>query len=441
MVEPAPKGDSTTRRRVLRGALLGSGAVAGTALVGGQAQAQTVDATAIHQTGDETKTGELTLVPSAPNARALVLKAAAGQSANLQEVQRSDGDVAAAWGKTGNLMVFGTDGSNPRPFEFWVRRNGVLNPTGPSVYINYGGHLRMLSSLVVSGRTVASNADPVVLPSQASYMLGVWSDVTPGSPVMVVRPNSDLSPVFWGLDTWGYRRMQIDANGTLRWAPAGTGNSQSQAGVVANNVATDASLGRETVNGAPALSLTGAPLAITPASPTSKSLIIQTLTGQTADVINVLDPTQGNLFRVSRAGGVYTVANPSRVSGVFQSTNASGVYVGSESNNRFSIITDNKFRSRWENNGNIGLNGNMASYGGGVGVIAIANAVTPPTADPSGGFVLYGTGGYLAIRSPNGDVFDTTKQPAIASPTLDAASLKAAIDSIRSVLQKLGATS
>ena len=441
MVGQAPDSHSTTRRRVLRGALLGSGAVAGTALAGGQAHAQTVDPTAIHQTGDDTKTGELTLVPSAPNARALVLKGAAGQSANLQEVQRSDGDVAAAWGKTGNLMVFGTDNSNPRPFEFWVRRNGVLSPTGPSVYINYGGHLRMLSSLVVSGRTVASSADPVVLPSQAAYMFGLWSDVTPGNPAMVVRPNSDLSPVFWGLDSWGYRRMQVDANGTIRWAPAGTGNSQSLPGVVANNAVTDATLGRETVNGAPALSVTGAPLAITPASPASKGLLIQTLTGQTADVINVLDPTQGNVFRVTRAGGVYTVAHPARVSGVFQSGNTTGVTLGSESNHRFSILTDNKFRSRWENDGNIGLNGNIASYGGGVGVIAIANAVTPPTTNPSGGFVLYGMNGYLAIRSPNGDVFNTTKQPAIASPSPDAASLKEAIDSIRSVLQKLGATS
>jgi hypothetical protein len=155
----------------------------------------------------------------------------------------------------------------------------------------------------------------------------------------------------------------------------------------------------------------------------------------------VLDPTQGHVFRVSRSGGVYTVAHPNRVAGVFQSSNTVGVTLGSESNHMFSILTNNKFRSRWENDGNIGLNGNMASYGGGIGVIAIANAVTPPATNPSNGFVLYGTNGYLAIRSSNGDVFNTTKQPAIASPSLEAPSLKEAIDSIRVVLQRLGATS
>jgi hypothetical protein len=396
------------------------------------------DPTALHISGDETKAGELILTPLAAGSKALVLRAAAAQVADVHQIQRSDGQVQAAWGKTGGLTIFGVDQANPRPFEMWVKQNDILNPTGPSVYINYGGHLRMLSSLSVSGHTLAGTDDPVILPSNAPHMLSLWSDVTPGNPVMVVRPNSDTSPTVWSLDTFGYRRFQIDATGTLRWAAPGSGNSESQIALVGNNAPTDAALGRATVNGAPALSVTGAPLAITPASVGAQSLVIQTVAGQTADVINVLDVTQGQVFRVTRLGGIYTVAHPNRVSGVFQSSNTVGVTIGSESNHMFSILTNNMFRTRWEKDGNIGLNGNMYSYGNGVGVIAVANAGQLPSTNPAGGFIMYGTGGYLNIRSSTGAVFDTTRGPAIDSPTANVDSLKVAVDGIRVSLQKLG---
>ncbi|MGI8807514.1 MAG: hypothetical protein ACR2KK_06680 [Acidimicrobiales bacterium] len=438
---PADTPDAlVSRRRLVGGAIAAGAATAGSLLLSsGPAHAE-FDPTAIHQTGAETKTGELTLTPDQAGSKALVLRAAPGQAADLSQVQRSDGDVQAAWNKTGGLTVFGVDNTNPRPFEMWVRRNGVLNPTGPSVYINYGGHLRMLSSLVVSGRTLANTADPVVLPSNAAYMFGLWSDVSPGNPVMVVRPNSESSPNMWGLDHWGYRRMQIEGDGTLRWAPRGTGNIESKPGLVSNNAPTDAALGRAVVNGMPTLSVTGAPFAITPSGTNKPSLLIQTVANQTSDVVNVLDPTQGNVFRVTRLGGVYTIAHPNRVSGVFQSSNTVGVTIGSESNHMFSILTNNKFRTRWENNGNIGLNGNMSTFGDGIGVIGVANAVEPPLKSPSGGFILYAAEGYLRVRSSTGDVFDTTKQPAIPSPDDNPVSLKQAVDTIRVALQKLGVT-
>lgn len=54
-------------------------------------------------------------------------------------------------------------------------------------------------------------------------------------------------------------------------------------------------------------------------------------------------------------------------------------------------------------NGNLGFNTNT-QYGSGVGVIALANANTDPTTNPTGGGVLYTSGGALKYRGSSGTV-------------------------------------
>lgn len=54
-------------------------------------------------------------------------------------------------------------------------------------------------------------------------------------------------------------------------------------------------------------------------------------------------------------------------------------------------------------NGNVGFNTN-SQYGSGIGVIALANANTDPTTNPSGGGVLYVSGGALKYRGSSGTV-------------------------------------
>jgi len=44
------------------------------------------------------------------------------------------------------------------------------------------------------------------------------------------------------------------------------------------------------------------------------------------------------------------------------------------------------------------------SLGGGAGVISIANATTAPTTDPSGGGILYCSGGALVFRGSSGTI-------------------------------------
>lgn len=69
---------------------------------------------------------------------------------------------------------------------------------------------------------------------------------------------------------------------------------------------------------------------------------------------------------------------------------------------------DNKFETivvfqRLAAGGNIGMR-TTSQFGGGQGVIAIANVVTAPTANPSGGGILYVEGGALKYRGSNGAV-------------------------------------
>lgn len=59
--------------------------------------------------------------------------------------------------------------------------------------------------------------------------------------------------------------------------------------------------------------------------------------------------------------------------------------------------------------GNVGF-GTTSQFGGGEGVIAIANASVVPTVNPAGGGILYVHGGALKYRGPSGEI--TTIAPA-----------------------------
>ena len=109
-----------------------AGWLPGSLLASGPALAAFVDPLAVHQTGDDLKTGELTLQPVDASSRALVLKATAAQEEDLFQVQREDGEVEAAWGATGGLTLFGGDADNPRPFEVWVDGTASRSPQAPA---------------------------------------------------------------------------------------------------------------------------------------------------------------------------------------------------------------------------------------------------------------------------------------------------------------------
>ena len=65
---------------------------------------------------------------------------------------------------------------------------------------------------------------------------------------------------------------------------------------------------------------------------------------------------------------------------------------------------------------NVMLFSQSGNYGGGSGVLGIANCTTAPTTNPTGGGVLYSTLGALAWRDPSGNVV-TVKDGGLLLPT------------------------
>ena len=76
--------------------------------------------------------------------------------------------------------------------------------------------------------------------------------------------------------------------------------------------------------------------------------------------------------------------------------------------------------------------------GSGVGVIGVGNAATQPSGTPSGGFILWSSGGAPKWKTAGGVVGSLYPVSPIASPTANAASLKVAVDAIIAALVDLG---
>jgi len=74
--------------------------------------------------------------------------------------------------------------------------------------------------------------------------------------------------------------------------------------------------------------------------------------------------------------------------------------LGSGTYRSIALLLGATIQHSFEANGNIGMR--IASYGGGVGVLAIGNAGTNPTTNPVGGGVLYATGGALRWLGSSG---------------------------------------
>lgn len=84
---------------------------------------------------------------------------------------------------------------------------------------------------------------------------------------------------------------------------------------------------------------------------------------------------------------------------------AAGVGFWNYQNGPIMFATNNAERFRVEKDGNIGINyAGAQTYGSGTKVIMIANATTDPTANPTGGGILYVSGGALKYRGSSGTV-------------------------------------
>ena len=106
--------------------------------------------------------------------------------------------------------------------------------------------------------------------------------------------------------------------------------------------------------------------------------------------------SQNTIIGYATGGGITSGANNTIIGSLLSSlTNYSNSI----------IIADGAGHRRFnaDSSGNIGLNG-FDQYGSGAGVVFIANAVTPPTTNPTGGGILYVDAGALKYRGSSGTV-------------------------------------
>lgn len=77
--------------------------------------------------------------------------------------------------------------------------------------------------------------------------------------------------------------------------------------------------------------------------------------------------------------------------------------IGSATGVPLALATNSVNRITIQQNGNIAINGTSPNFGGGVLVVHIADATTTPSTFPTGGGILYASGGALRWRGPSTD--------------------------------------
>lgn len=109
------------------------------------------------------------------------------------------------------------------------------------------------------------------------------------------------------------------------------------------------------------------------------------------------------IFSSSYAGTLMGLARADMVE-LFATNGVSSMLFNCAGGAPIVFATNNTERMRLVSDGNIGLLGVNAQFGGGANVIGIANATTVPTTNPTGGGVLYVESGSLKFRGSSGTV-------------------------------------
>jgi len=135
---------------------------------------------------------------------------------------------------------------------------------------------------------------------------------------------------------------------------------------------------------------------------TTESLGFEIGTGRTGSAASFVDLVGDTTYSDYGARFVRQGGGANTGSGL-QHRGTGALFLTAEDAGFITFNTSNLERMRVTSNGNVGVN--TTSFGASsVGVIAIANATTVPTGNPTGGGVLYVEAGALKYRGPSGTV-------------------------------------
>jgi hypothetical protein len=194
------------------------------------------------------------------------------------------------------------------------------------------------------------------------------------------------------------RRLVIYTDGKLEWGDGTTTRDTNLYRELAGQLRTDSALRVGTNLGVGASPSATARLTVTNSAAGQLAAFTRTATGDSAPLVVFLagDTTTAQAIGVSVSGDAVNRfgLDPTGKLTWGDGTNARDAELYRSSANV--LATDHWFRATQ------GLRINTTSLGGGVGVLAMANATTAPTSNPTGGVVMYVSNGRVKIRQPDG---------------------------------------
>ena len=307
-----------------------------------------------------------------------IIRAAVSQSANLLEIQNSASSILSRFSSSGQF----------------VSDQQTYIGSGATSISNARFNLATGSASVV-GQVVRGAAnqleDTIEIQNSAGTSIGGFSGV--------------------GQVFTGSTNPITTSTGGATTATSGTGTVATITTTSAHSLATG---DRVTVAGVTPTGYNGT-FIVTGTPTTTTFTYANTTTGSQTVAGTVRVDAQASITSRSAATvGLLVRAAASQSSNPFEVQNSSGTVIanitsaggvratGTLQGSTISAVTDGSTIATLSASGNVQFRG-AASYGGGVGVIGIANATTAPTSNPTGGGLLFVNAGALQYRGTSGN--------------------------------------
>jgi hypothetical protein len=201
------------------------------------------------------------------------------------------------------------------------------------------------------------------------------------------------------------------ASGAFFWNQAGVGPTISGVQLEVRTGATGAQA-RTALFSSTGLAVTGALSSTTGANFATSSGNVGIGTSSPTEKLDVTGtvkatafsgPINGTVGAMTPASGAFTTASASTSVTTPLVTNAGTLALSATGANIITAATNGSERARIDSAGNVGI-GTTDQFGGGAGVVGIANAGTVPASNPTAGGILYVEGGALKYRGSSGTV-------------------------------------
>lgn len=342
--------------------------------------------------------GDLTVALQSASSIGLIIKGAASQTGNLQEWQNSSGTALARIGSTGSFTTSGAISI----------ANGVLTFSNENTYSLVFAQAATPTNqpiFIIRQRNTTQTGDIIQYQNSASTNLGgsnINAQIYTGStaPINVATGGATTAASGTGttatITTTSAHGLAVGDLVTVAGVtPTGYNGTFLLTGVTSNTISyANATTGAQTVAGTVSVP---AQASITARSAGTVGLVIRTAASNISDYINAQDSGGTARFRVLSSGRIFVNINDATaVAATIRGAASQTADLQQWQNSGATVL------ARVTAGGNFGLNIN--DFGTGTGVVAIANAGTVPSTNPTGGGVLYVEAGALKYRGSSGTV-------------------------------------